>query len=422
VTAEGTLAVRLAVEGGRVASVGISSTRPLRAARVLAARAPDDVLRLAPLLFPVCGTAHGVACARALEDALGQTPDARLEVARDVACLCEAAVSHAWQLAIAWREAAGVPADTASVRTVRRAFDDLRAALFEGRAATAPLRAAPAFIDARSSVVALLEVLDELCLGKRLFSRSSVDPAAPRSIRGHCHHRRPGSSFDRRLLEADPAFGDHPLLDGAPVDVSAYARQRDSDAVRSVEAEHGGGLMARLVARRVDAKDDATRLAARFGELERGVAKDRPSRASSGTGWEARAPRGGRSSTGCTRGLEASRMCASLHPRTGLSPARHSPRGPSRDRGRSDARTGRRMAHPGPRPVRPLDGGGARCMRWRSPTRSWSSCKNMQRATGLRACAVSDCRSARSPTSILVRWSSVSRSPPAGPWPTAQGW
>jgi len=42
--------------------------------------------------------------------------------------------------------------------------------------------------------------------------------------------------------------------------------------------------MARLVARRVDAKDDATRLAARFGELERGVAKDRPSRASSGTG------------------------------------------------------------------------------------------------------------------------------------------
>lgn len=284
-TAEGTLAVRLAVEGGRVASVGISSTRPLRAARVLAARAPDDVLRLAPLLFPVCGTAHGVACARALEDALGQTPDARLEVARDVACLCEAAVSHAWQLAIAWREAAGVPADTASVRTVRRAFDDLRAALFEGRAATAPLRAAPAFIDARSSVVALLEVLDELCLGEasllsvvRRSGRSAFGSGGIATI----------AALDRasigRLLEADPAFGDHPLLDGAPVDVSAYARQRDSDAVRSVEAEHGGGLMARLVARRVDAKDDATRLAARFGELERGVAKDRPSRASSGTG------------------------------------------------------------------------------------------------------------------------------------------
>ena len=161
-SAEGTLAVRLAVEGGRIASVGIASTRPLRAARVLAGRAPDDVLRLAPLLFPVCGTAHGVACARALEDALGQTPDARSEVARDLACFCEAAVSHAWQLAIAWREAAGVPVDTASVRRVRRAFNDLCAALFEGGVAAAPLRAAPAWSDARSSVAAMLEVVDEL--------------------------------------------------------------------------------------------------------------------------------------------------------------------------------------------------------------------------------------------------------------------
>ena len=66
--------------------------------------------------------------------------------------------------------------------------------------------------------------------------------------------------------------------------MSAFARQRESDAVRSVEAEQGGGLLARLVARRVEAKADATCLAACLEELERGVANDGLSRAASGTG------------------------------------------------------------------------------------------------------------------------------------------
>ena len=128
--AEGTLSIRLSVARGAVEDVAITSTRPVHAADALSRRSPADVQRLVPLLFPVCGVAHGVAFARAIERALGREPPPRLDAARDVACLAEAAVSHVWQLAIGWPGAAGAPSDPARVRQARRVAEQLYLALF----------------------------------------------------------------------------------------------------------------------------------------------------------------------------------------------------------------------------------------------------------------------------------------------------
>ncbi|HSO33471.1 MAG TPA: hypothetical protein VLT33_13145, partial [Labilithrix sp.] len=165
-SAEGIISVSLAVADGRVADVAIVSTRPPRAARALAGRSPDEAIRLAPLLFPLCGVAHGVACARAIEAALGAPAEPRLEVARDLVCLGEAALSHVWQLALAWPEAAGAPPDLGAVRAAQHAQAMLSAALFGARPIFTRLRADLSLDDARAATDALAALVDDLTAGE----------------------------------------------------------------------------------------------------------------------------------------------------------------------------------------------------------------------------------------------------------------
>jgi coenzyme F420-reducing hydrogenase alpha subunit len=286
VNAEGSLSVRLTVAGGRVTHVDVISTRPIRAASVLAGHTRDEVLRLVPLLFPVCGAAHAVACARAIESALGTAPDPQLEAARDVACLAEAAVSHVWQLGVTWPEATGAPVDVDRLRTGRKALLALSTALFGAHASVSALRPGAALGDARKALRVLEALVDDLTASEpRLLAevkragRAGFGAVVTRTA------ARLDPVATGILLAADPAFPDHPELDDDPVDVSTYARQRHSEAVRPVEAEYGrGGLLARLVARWVAARVDAQHLAASFAAFEHESPTSQPPRAPSGSG------------------------------------------------------------------------------------------------------------------------------------------
>ena len=275
---EGSLAVTLTVARAHVADVGIVSSRPARAARALAGRSDDDVLRLVPLLFPVCGVAQTVACARAIGAARGAPGDARREQARDLVCLMEAAVAHAWQLAISWPEAAQAPSDVGVVRTARAALATLCAALFEGGSVERPLRAPPSLSAARDAVAQVVAVLERLTTGDATLlvavhaaSGAAFGAAATNTV----------ASLDvakiGALLAADPDWAERPELDGAPIDVSAYARRREDEAVRTAEALHGPGLLARLLARRAEAESCARRLRERFAAFELGADTAGPS-------------------------------------------------------------------------------------------------------------------------------------------------
>jgi Ni,Fe-hydrogenase III large subunit len=269
VIAEPALSLRLAIAHGRVVEVTVETTRAARATTLLSGRAPQDAVRLAALLCPVCGVAHGVACARAIGAALGDAPDPRLEAARDLACLGEAAASHLWQLAIPWREAAGLPPESGGVRAARRALATLCEAVLGNEPASGARQAEShdRAIGAIAELVALLRLLTEgeVSLLTSVAGAGLAPFGAART--------RTVADLDVRaigeLLAAGPDFAEHPEVDGAPVDVSAYARHRASEEVTRAETGAGGGLLARLVARRVEARATLGRLADAMESLER---------------------------------------------------------------------------------------------------------------------------------------------------------
>jgi hypothetical protein len=268
VTVEGAITVRISVDAGHVRRADVESTRLVNAASALAGRPPAEVQHLVPLLFPVCGVAQGVACARAIEAAGGRPADAKLELARDVACLAEAAVSHVWQMAMTWPEAAGRPTAVERVRQARHAAAALHAALFEDKGTDA-LRGAFAEADARAAGARLADVTRELAEGESVLARRVIDEWREGFGRGSAITRAVGTldlgTVGARLA-ADPAFADHPEL-GGPIDVSAFARQRRCPAVADLEAEHGRGVLTRLAARAFEACAAVDRLGASLDEL-----------------------------------------------------------------------------------------------------------------------------------------------------------
>lgn len=156
---EGALTIRVDVSDGRVREVQVTSTRPVNAARALVGRATTEALELVPLLFPVCGMAQRVACERAIAAAEGRVdPD---DDAGTVLALAEAAASHLFQIAIAWRDAAGGPRDTDVVREARGFVAELSRVLgaepAAARALVEPLAArAEAFLTAEAPLLDLV--------------------------------------------------------------------------------------------------------------------------------------------------------------------------------------------------------------------------------------------------------------------------
>jgi hypothetical protein len=271
VSLEGALAVRLTVAKERVVEVELSSTRPVQVASVLAGRTADEVLRLVPLLFPVCGVAHGVACARALEASRAAEEDLRLDAARALVALAEAAVSHAWQLAIAWPEAAGVAVDAGALRAAREARVALSEALFGCTTLGPALLPRPALDAASLAVTALCSLVDELATGSNalLDAVAGAGRQAFGATTASCLASLDALDVGETAMQlaAGPLFAAQPTQGGATLDLSAYARQRGDEEVRACEAEHGRGLLTRLIARRTDARADARRLASRTSEL-----------------------------------------------------------------------------------------------------------------------------------------------------------
>jgi len=103
----GVLAFRLRLQRGRVTGVEIVSTRP-QAAMLFQGTTPEQAVRLAPLLFSLCGGAQGVAAQAALLAAQGKMPDAEQLASWAGMVRREASVEHLWHLMLDWAQIFGL--------------------------------------------------------------------------------------------------------------------------------------------------------------------------------------------------------------------------------------------------------------------------------------------------------------------------
>ena len=127
---EGEITVTLHWDGQRVQHVGLASTRPLAASRVLLGRATAEAAALVPRLDALCGQAQGAACAAALRAAAGHDGEAEgLPEVNAGAVVLEALQETLWRLLIDAPRSLSLPPQAAALAPVRAAVAQAIAAL-----------------------------------------------------------------------------------------------------------------------------------------------------------------------------------------------------------------------------------------------------------------------------------------------------
>lgn len=272
---EGRIDVTLIVGREQIVDVALTSTRPRQAARVLVDRRVREALRTAPLLFSLCGTAHGLAVAEAVERAAGLELAAPHRRARDILAMVDLLEGHGWTVLLDWPKLIDEPAQAPAYASLRHATARLRGSLYPDGDAIAygGGRLAPDARSLRSAVDDLEQVLREHVLGETALPHDAgafIDwarrggTAAARLVdrifaegfatldRGR---RDPpllpeldAGWFETRI-ESEPTFGTAPRFEGRPAEVGPLARLRDDTLVSELVALWGQGVVARLGAR-----------------------------------------------------------------------------------------------------------------------------------------------------------------------------
>lgn len=116
----GELTVTVKLRDGRVAAVGVESTRPQLAGRLLAGKPADEAVALVPQLFSICGRAQHIAAQLALAAARGAAPAADTAQTRRIEA--EMAQEFLWRALLDWSRAVGAAPDAKSVAAARSAL------------------------------------------------------------------------------------------------------------------------------------------------------------------------------------------------------------------------------------------------------------------------------------------------------------
>ena len=102
----GKLTLGVVWDGDTVGATDIRSTRPM-AAQILKGKTPEQVARIVPMLFSVCGKAQGAAADAALQAARQGSAAAAATMEHMV--VCEAMQEHLWRLMLDWTKLMGLP-------------------------------------------------------------------------------------------------------------------------------------------------------------------------------------------------------------------------------------------------------------------------------------------------------------------------
>jgi hypothetical protein len=271
---EGEITVILHWNGQRVHHVGLASSRPLAAVRVLHGRAPAEAAALVPRLYALCGQAQGAACAAALRAAAGR--DGETEGPPEAsagAVVLEALQETLWRLLIDAPRSLSLPPQAAALAPVRAAVAQAIAA-FKAH----PVDNWPALAQAAGT---LAEAAREQVYGEPPAAwLARTDPAGFDAWRdtaatlparalarlaatapGLCHSDTalmPGLddaawwSAVVPALQQDPLFAHAPTWGGRPVETGALARWQAQPLVAALIAREGHSAATRFAARLVE--------------------------------------------------------------------------------------------------------------------------------------------------------------------------
>nr|WP_295825437.1 nickel-dependent hydrogenase large subunit [uncultured Azospirillum sp.] len=285
---EGSVSVRLWLDDGAIRRVEVATRRP-RAVAALVGRKAEEAVRLAPLLFSLCGSAQGLAVARACEAALGidATPH---ETARALLTDAEALDSHGWQAVVEWPARLGAPSRPTALRDLRAAVSAIMPALYPAKDGLRPgggvlqpdttaLREALARITGwlETTVFAAPPPRDADDLAR--WAAGGASDAARLAARllspdlagwGACGvalliERSPG--WFAAALSGDPSFAANPRYKDAPALTGPLERQAGHPLVVSVTERFGDGLARLFAARLADLAELPRRMEAAIADL-----------------------------------------------------------------------------------------------------------------------------------------------------------
>jgi coenzyme F420-reducing hydrogenase alpha subunit len=118
--------------GADIDAVELHLHRPLQVLAGLHGRPVDECLRLLPLLFPLCGTAHALSALQAVEAALHVELEPAQRVARTALAMADATAAHVWRTCIDWPQLLDRAVDATQVARARRLVAQIAAALYPG--------------------------------------------------------------------------------------------------------------------------------------------------------------------------------------------------------------------------------------------------------------------------------------------------
>jgi len=263
-TLEGQITLHLTPRGADGCAVRLTSSRVTRVSAILVRRTPAEAAHLVPLLFSLCGEAQKAACQAALEAAMGIDPTPAERLARELRVLTEILDSHVWNTVVVWPKLVQLSPRMDVLAALRQTTLAIR----QGAAGTAGSQAGPPAL--RAGLHQTGTLLRVAVFGPGGLPAMAEDLAAWAARAG-----TPAARLVQEVLRRVPAgfgaggvpllpdlgadwyglrlarqinFTHTPTLEGSPAEVGALAAMGDHPLVAGVVAQHGPGLLARLVA------------------------------------------------------------------------------------------------------------------------------------------------------------------------------
>ncbi len=255
---EGVLRVGLRVDGGRVAQVHVSSSRPDIARELLSGRSRAEAMAMVPRLYSICARSQAAASELACAAAAGESVDEGLLARAREAVSAETLRELALRTLLEWPKALGEMPDEATVAAARASLTGpaggsagaIALAAFGSPAEewlalqTLPALQRWAAQGRTASARFVRQVLDDdATAGTQPAPAVTAVPLLPAPL--------PLSALAElaQVADADPEFSRYPVWRGAPAETGALARQQSDALLQALIQRCNSRVPARFVAR-----------------------------------------------------------------------------------------------------------------------------------------------------------------------------